>query len=213
VSSVVYLQGSVGSVFVGPTGHNHKSSLAEPNDDVPFAVDCAECEPYLVKDFGAVYNRVLVPQTDRQIAAKEQATKDGNSAVSEAAKALAMSAKAAMNSTPSEDNLDDRIAAAVAKAMSAQAARQSTPSDGDRDDWNADAVEVAMESQHARRDTSRTDAVNDVADAIRTAPQGLGDFRSDTQGLVHSGEVIVPAAQVEVVTETQPASTDYPAKG
>jgi hypothetical protein len=122
--SVVYLQGSVGSVFVGPTGHNHTSSLAKPDDDVPMAISCAACEPHLVRDFGAVYNRELVPLTDRQIEAQKRATREGNAAVSEAAKALASQAKAAMQSSSSEGDLDSRIAAAVAAAMESQSTKR-----------------------------------------------------------------------------------------
>jgi hypothetical protein len=114
VSSVVYLQGSIGSVFVGPTGHNHISSLAVPDDDVPFAINCAECEPYLVRNFGAVYNRSIVPLTDRQIEARERASREGGVAVQKAAEALAKSASSILNEPPEKTYTADQVSRMIA---------------------------------------------------------------------------------------------------
>jgi hypothetical protein len=75
--------------------------MATPNDDVPFAINCATCEPYLVRDFGAVYNREIVPLTGRQIEARERASREGGVAVQKAAEALAKTASAILHE-PSE---------------------------------------------------------------------------------------------------------------
>jgi len=123
--STVLLQGSVGSIFVGQTGHQHIRS-GPTNDEIPTKINCPECEPWLVRDFGGVYSEELIPPTDRQVKAREKAEKEGNAAVSEAAKALALSAKAAMQSN-SDGDLDSRIAAAVAAAMSNQTPKRGRP--------------------------------------------------------------------------------------
>jgi hypothetical protein len=91
--AAVFLQGAITSVFIGPTGHTHGKS-AEANDEVPFAIDCPACEPTLVREFGAVYNRASVPLTDRQIEARERAKEEGDFAVASAAKELARGALA-----------------------------------------------------------------------------------------------------------------------
>jgi hypothetical protein len=94
--SAVFLQGSITSVFVGPTGHTHGKS-GPADDNVPFAIDCPPCEKYLVKEFGGVYDRRSVPLTDRQVDAREQAKEEGDFAVALAAKELARGALAVAN--------------------------------------------------------------------------------------------------------------------
>ena len=123
--TTIYLQGAVTSIFVHQTEHNHIKSGAA-NDDVPFAINCPTCEPFLVRDFGAVYSKDIVPPTDRQVEARERMKEEGNAAVSEAAKALAATATATMRkSSVDEDEMDRRVAAAVDKALKRQA--EATP--------------------------------------------------------------------------------------
>jgi hypothetical protein len=94
--ATVYLQGSVASVYVSPTGHTHGKS-APADDNIPFAIDCPPCESFLVRELGAVYDRRSVPLTDRQVDAREQAKEEGDFAVALAAKELARGALAAAN--------------------------------------------------------------------------------------------------------------------
>jgi hypothetical protein len=122
--TTIYLQGAVTSIFVHQTEHNHIKSGAA-NDDVPFAINCPPCEPFLVRDFGAVYSKDIVPPTDRQVEARERMKEEGNAAVSEAAKALAATATANMRRpTIDSDDIDRRIAAAVAQALSQKPATE-----------------------------------------------------------------------------------------
>lgn len=125
--SVVYLMGSYHSVFVGPTGHQHQRNDPPFPENVPMAIECPMCEPYLVRDFHGVYDRVQVPLTDRQIAANEQADRQGGAAVHAAAEALARSATVSLNAQlpTSKDELNAMIASAVATALAAQAPEAS----------------------------------------------------------------------------------------
>jgi hypothetical protein len=116
----VYLQNSTQAIFVSETGHQHLRS-ASAEDERPTVINCPECEPYLVRDFAGVYSPEQVPLTQAQVAARERETREGNTAVSEAAKALAISARASLAAGPAAaDDLDARIAAAVATALAAQ---------------------------------------------------------------------------------------------
>jgi hypothetical protein len=115
----VFLQGSVTSIFVGQTGHQHLRSIAA-DDNVPTAINCPECEPYLLKE-GAVHDKRMVPLTDRQEAAKEEATREGGLAVRQAAEALATTASRVLRQDEPND-IDARIAAAVAAALAAERA-------------------------------------------------------------------------------------------
>ncbi len=85
--TVVYLQTSVSSVHVGRTGHTHTRAGDDLNV-APFGVDCDACEADLVRE-GAVYDRELVPLTDRQQREKERVEREGNLAVKQVADALA----------------------------------------------------------------------------------------------------------------------------
>jgi hypothetical protein len=87
----IYLQGAIGNVFVGPTGHQHLRTIPI-NDEIPTVIDCPMCEKYLVKDFGGVYDPRSVPLTDRQIEDRERAKEDGDFAVAKAAQELARGA-------------------------------------------------------------------------------------------------------------------------
>src|SRR5271157_5269517 len=88
MSSTVYLPGSVTSVFVGQTNHQHLRSI--PSDDnIPTAIKCDDCEKYLVRDFAGVYDKRAVPLTDRQIEDRQQAKEAGEFAVARAAEELA----------------------------------------------------------------------------------------------------------------------------
>lgn len=94
--TVLYLQHVYTSISVSETGHNHTRS--EPDDgDTPMAIDCDACAPFLVRDFAAVHDPDQVPLTDRQIAAREKAEREGNVAVRQAAEALANAAANAAN--------------------------------------------------------------------------------------------------------------------
>jgi hypothetical protein len=90
--STIYTQHSVSSVYVGPTGHQH---VRAQDDDghTPFALECAACEPYLVKE-GWVYDTELVPLTDTQQRAQERMEREGSIAVRQAAERLADAAAA-----------------------------------------------------------------------------------------------------------------------
>jgi len=86
MGSPVYLQGTVGSVFVSQTGHHH-SKAPGADKSKPFAIDCDECSPYLVKE-GGVFRPELVPLTADQEAEKKRHEAEGNLAVKEAAAAM-----------------------------------------------------------------------------------------------------------------------------
>ena len=123
--SQVFLQGSIGSIFVHQTGHTHARSVPT-DDDVPTSINCPECEPYLVKELGAVYKKELVPLTERQIEARERMKEEGNAAVSEAAKALAATASATSKRYRDEDEFERRVEAGVRTALATGAIVTST---------------------------------------------------------------------------------------
>lgn len=85
----IYAQHTVSSVFVGPTGHQHNRAV--PDDGQPFAIECAACEPFLVKE-GWVYNPELVPLTDIQERERDRVEREGNLAVKQVAERLAEAA-------------------------------------------------------------------------------------------------------------------------
>ncbi len=96
--TTLYNQHTYSSVFVGQTGHTH-TRAADADTDLPFAVDCGVCEPYLVRE-GWVYNTELVPPTDVQLREQERLEREGNIAVKQAAEAMAtVIAKEAVKST------------------------------------------------------------------------------------------------------------------
>lgn len=82
----VYNQHVFTSVSVGPTGHQHGREHAKGEE--PTAIDCPACEPYLVAD-GWVSSPDQVPKTVAQIADEERREREGNSAVRQAAEAMA----------------------------------------------------------------------------------------------------------------------------
>ncbi len=84
--TTVYNQHTYTAIFVGQTGHSH--SRASDDGQTPMAIDCAVCEPFLVKD-GWVYNTELVPLTDAQEREAERLEREGNLAVKQAAEAMA----------------------------------------------------------------------------------------------------------------------------
>ena len=140
--STVYLQHRYHSIGVGPTGHNH--TRAEPDDgETPTAIDCDVCAPYLVRDFGGVYNPDLVPLTDRQVAAREKADREGNSAVRQAAEAMA------------------RQATAVSRAEAAEAARAVEANKVAEVSEAAEAVEVRSTSRRKASDDAGASNTND----------------------------------------------------
>jgi hypothetical protein len=126
MSNPVYLQGSMGAVFVSATGHQHIRNIPA-NDDIPTKINCPECEPYLVRDFYGVYSAEQVPLTDRQVAAREQATREGNAAVSEAAKALAQTATASLQQQAPARDMAEQIAAAVEAEVGRRMATNAMP--------------------------------------------------------------------------------------
>lgn len=92
--STVYYQGTHTAITIGPTGHQHKKAeKADKNE--PFAIDCAECEPYLVRE-GWVYNKKLVPLTQEQLDEQEDVEREGNLAVKQVAEAMAETAAAVL---------------------------------------------------------------------------------------------------------------------
>lgn len=97
MASTVYLQHTVHSVGIPETGHVHVRNSTDPDDETPTAITCEPCEPFLVKNAYAVYSPDLVPLTNRQVAAREKAEREGGTAVRQAAEALAgiMTAKKA----------------------------------------------------------------------------------------------------------------------
>lgn|ERR1035437_2431233 len=113
--TAVYFPGSNGSIFVGQTGHPHVRSTPA-DDNTPTAIDCRECEPFLIK-LGGTYNKTQVPLTDRQEAARERMKEEGNAAVSEAAKALASTATASMRRHADDDEFERRVEAGVKAAL------------------------------------------------------------------------------------------------
>jgi hypothetical protein len=100
--TTVYLQHSVTSIGIGKTGHVHNRVATAPGDESPTAIDCAECEKWLVKE-GAVYSPEQVPLTDRQIAAREKVEREGGVAVKAAAEALAATAASVLAGNASPD--------------------------------------------------------------------------------------------------------------
>ncbi len=111
----VFLQGSIGSIFIPQTRHNHTRS-APLDDEVPTAIKCSDCEPYLVK-LGGVYDPAAVPLTQRQIDARERAKEAGNSAVAEAARALAGVATSTTQRYHSDDEFERRVEEGVRAAL------------------------------------------------------------------------------------------------
>jgi hypothetical protein len=116
MAQTVFLQGSVGSVFIPQTRHNHTRS-APLDDEVPTAIKCGDCEPFLVKNLGAVYDASQVPPTQRQLDARERAKEAGNSAVAEAAKALAGVATSTTQRYRSDDEFERRVEEGVRAAL------------------------------------------------------------------------------------------------
>ncbi len=92
--STIYTQHTVKALYVTQTDHRHQRAAGPEEDETPTALDCAMCEPYLVKE-GWVYDPALVPLTDRQERERERIKEEGNAAVSRAAEALAATALAA----------------------------------------------------------------------------------------------------------------------
>lgn len=115
MAQTIYLQGCIGSVFIPQTRHNHTRS-APLDDDVPTAIKCQDCEPFLVK-LGGVYDPVAVPLTQRQIDARERAKEAGNSAVAEAAKALAGVATSTTQRYHTDDEFERRVEEGVKAAL------------------------------------------------------------------------------------------------
>jgi uncharacterized membrane protein len=120
MSNPVYLQGSIGAVYVSQTGHQHLRNIP-PDDNIPTKINCPECEAYLVRDHGGVYSPEQVPLTDRQVAAQEKSTREGNAAVSEAAKVLAK------NVTSVQSGMDTAaMAKMIEEAVEAEVARRTS---------------------------------------------------------------------------------------
>lgn len=87
----VYAPYTHGSVSVGATGHVHVRAERIQGDRTPMAIDCALCEPYLLKE-GWVRKPNQVPETDEQIAEREEREREGNFAVRQAGEAIARAA-------------------------------------------------------------------------------------------------------------------------
>ncbi len=79
----VYNQSAISSIYVGPTGHSH-TKVGEG----PMAVDCAICEPFLVRE-GWVYRRDDAPLSDAEQREKERIEREGSLAVKQSAESLA----------------------------------------------------------------------------------------------------------------------------
>ena len=116
MAQTVYIQGCFGSVFIPETRHNHTRS-APLDDEIPTAIKCSDCEPYLVKNLGAVYDPSQVPPTQRQLDARERAKEAGNSAVAEAAKALAGVATSTTQRYHTDDEYERRVEEGVRAAL------------------------------------------------------------------------------------------------
>jgi hypothetical protein len=93
--STIYNQYVVTSVFVGQTGHTHVRVDDPKHPEVPTAIDCVSCEPFLVKE-GWVYSPDLVPLTDTQVRNQEKATREGGQVVRWAAEQMAQQAASAL---------------------------------------------------------------------------------------------------------------------
>jgi hypothetical protein len=115
MANTVFLQGAIGSIFIPQTRHNHTRS-APLDDDIPTAIKCSDCEPFLVK-LGGVYDPAAVPPTQRQLDARERAKEAGNSAVAEAAKALAGVATSTTQRYSSDDEFERRVEEGVRLAL------------------------------------------------------------------------------------------------
>jgi len=75
----VYLQHTFYSIGIPETGHVHNRN-APPEDETPTAIDCDLCEPYLVKNAGAVYDTRLLPPTQAQAERAERESGQGSTA-------------------------------------------------------------------------------------------------------------------------------------
>jgi hypothetical protein len=92
--STLFNQHVYTSIFIGQTGHTHNRA-GDAEDETPTAIDCAACEPFLVRE-GWVYTPEAVPLTERQVRAREQTEREGNLAVKQVAEALAQAASDAI---------------------------------------------------------------------------------------------------------------------
>jgi len=113
----VYLNRTTTSIFVGQTGHQHIRQEI-PDGTTPFVINCQTCEPYLVKDFGGVFDPGQVPLTEKQIAERERAKEEGSSAVAKAAEALANTAS--MWAAKPDVKFEDAVEAEVQRRMNAK---------------------------------------------------------------------------------------------
>ncbi len=82
----LYNQSAISSIYVGPTGHSH-TKVGEG----PMAVECAVCEPYLVRE-GWVYRRDDAPLSDSEQRERERIEREGGLATKQMAEALAEAA-------------------------------------------------------------------------------------------------------------------------
>ena len=106
--TTVYLQSGTYSIHVGKTGHTHVRSAADEAADLPMAIDCSICEPFLVKE-GAVYDVTLVPLTAVQQREKERVEREGNFAMQRAATALADAAAGVVTRDDSRSGRPRRV--------------------------------------------------------------------------------------------------------
>ena len=88
----LFNQSAIRSIYVGQTGHSH-SQTPPPKGEPPqpFTVDCAICEPYLVRE-GWVYRRDAAPLSDAEQREKERIEREGGLATKQMAEALSETA-------------------------------------------------------------------------------------------------------------------------
>ncbi len=128
MSSPVYAQHRYSSIFVSETGHQHNRATAD-DGETPFAIECAACEPFLVKE-GWVYHPAQVPLTDEQERRKERITRDGNAALKAFQERLADQAAEALVSGSDLSEARKRLQEAEAELARLEAAAviQTQPS-------------------------------------------------------------------------------------